>query len=79
LAVELLSRRASVYRQLAEGAPLDIRKESFMKNVGKLGVTVLGIYLIVIGVLPYLPFLAGLSPLVSLMAIVAGVLILMGR
>jgi hypothetical protein len=50
-----------------------------MKNVGKLGTTVLGIYLIVIGVFPYLPFLLGLSPLVSLLAIVAGVLILMGR
>lgn len=50
-----------------------------MKNVGKLGTTVLGIYLIAIGVLPYLPLLMGLGPLVSLMAIAAGVLILLGR
>ncbi len=50
-----------------------------MKNIGTLGATVLGIYLIVVGVLPYLPFLFVLSPLVSLLAIVAGVLILMGR
>ena len=45
----------------------------------RLGMTVLGIYLIAIGIVPYLPFLAGISPLLSLMAIVAGVLILMGR
>jgi hypothetical protein len=45
----------------------------------RLGMTVLGVYLILIGIVPYLPFLAGLSPLLSLMAIVAGVLILMGR
>lgn len=50
-----------------------------MKTGGKLGMTVLGIYLIAIGVFPYLPFLVGLSPLLSLAAIVAGVLILMGR
>ena len=50
-----------------------------MKNVGKLGATVLGIYLIVIGVFPYLPILISLSPLVSILAIAAGVLILMGR
>jgi hypothetical protein len=41
--------------------------------------TVLGVYLIAIGILPYLPLLSGLSPLLSLTAIVAGVLILMGR
>jgi hypothetical protein len=50
-----------------------------MRHAGKLGATVLGIYLIAVGVVPYLPFLAGLSPLLSLMAIVAGVLILLGR
>jgi len=50
-----------------------------MKAAGKLGMTVLGIYLIAIGVVPYLPFLSGLSPLLSLAAIVAGILILMGR
>jgi hypothetical protein len=41
--------------------------------------TVLGIYLIAQGVFPYLPLVALLSPLLSLTAIVAGVLILMGR
>jgi hypothetical protein len=50
-----------------------------MKTPGKLGMTVLGFYLIAIGIVPYLPFLAGLSPLLSLAAIVAGVLILLGR
>jgi hypothetical protein len=39
---------------------------------------VLGIYLIVVGVTPYLS-ISGLAPLVSLAAIVAGVLILLGR
>jgi hypothetical protein len=49
-----------------------------MKNIGRLGTTVLGIYLIAIGVVPYLPAV-GLSALVSVLAIVAGVLILLGR
>jgi hypothetical protein len=47
-------------------------------SAGRLGMTVLGIYLIVVGIAPYLP-LMGLSPLLSVGAIVAGVLILMGR
>ena len=50
-----------------------------MKNIGQLGATLLGIYLIVVGILPYLPFLLPLSPLVSVLAVAAGVLILMGR
>jgi len=41
--------------------------------------TVLGIYLIAVGVVPYLPLLSGLMPLVSLLAIVAGVLLLFER
>jgi hypothetical protein len=49
-----------------------------MKISGRLGMTLLGIYLIAVGVLPYLPLL-GLGPLVSLLAIVTGILILMGR
>ncbi|HUG52322.1 MAG TPA: hypothetical protein VMR21_01920 [Vicinamibacteria bacterium] len=49
-----------------------------MKNIGRLGATVLGIYLIAVGVVPYLPPV-GISALVSVLAIVAGVLILMGR
>lgn len=49
-----------------------------MKNIGRLGTIVLGIYLIAVGVVPYLPPM-GVSMLVSVLAIVAGVLILMGR
>ena len=49
-----------------------------MKNVGRLGTTVLGVYLIAVGVVPYLPP-TGVSMLVSVLAIVAGVLILLGR
>lgn len=49
-----------------------------MKTIGRLGTTVLGIYLIAVGVVPYLPPM-GVSMLVSVLAIVAGVLILMGR
>jgi hypothetical protein len=48
-----------------------------MKN--RLGMTLLGIYLIAVGVLPYLPLVAPISPLISVLAIVAGVFILMGR
>jgi hypothetical protein len=49
-----------------------------MKTIGRQGSTVLGIYLIAIGVVPYLPAV-GLSMLVSVLAILAGVLILLGR
>ena len=49
-----------------------------MKTAGRLGTTLLGIYLIVVGVLPYVPLL-GIGPLVSLLAIVAGIMILAGR
>ncbi len=41
--------------------------------------TVLGVYLIAVGVVPYLPHLQGLMPLVSLAAIVAGLLLLLER
>lgn len=47
-------------------------------SAGRLGMTVLGIYLIAVGVAPYLP-LMGLGPLLSVAAIVAGALILSGR
>lgn len=40
---------------------------------------VLGIYLIGVGVVPYLPFTRGLEPLLALAAVVAGVLLLLGR
>jgi hypothetical protein len=45
---------------------------------GRLGMTVLGIYLIAVGIVPNLPTI-GLGPLLSVAAIVAGVLILSGR
>jgi hypothetical protein len=48
-------------------------------QVRGLSKTVLGIYLIAVGVVPYLPLLSGLMPLVSLLAIVAGVLLLFER
>jgi hypothetical protein len=47
-----------------------------MRNIGKLGATVLGIYLIAVGILPYVPL--GI-PLIPVLAVVAGVLILLGR
>jgi hypothetical protein len=48
-----------------------------MKNIGRLGTTVLGIYLIAVAMVPYvLPSAVGL---VSVLAAVAGVLILLGR
>ena len=47
-------------------------------SAGRLGMTVLGVYLIAVGVAPYLP-LMGLGPLLSVAAIVAGALILAGR
>jgi hypothetical protein len=48
-----------------------------MKNIGRLGTTVLGVYLIAVGVIPYV--LPSGVVLVSVLAIVAGVLILLGR
>ena len=47
-------------------------------SAGRMGMTVLGIYLIAVGIVPYLPTI-GLGPLLSVAAIVAGVLILTGR
>jgi hypothetical protein len=49
-----------------------------MKNMGRLGTTLLGIYLIAIGIVPYMPPI-GLSMLVSVLAVVTGVVILLGR
>ena len=45
----------------------------------RLTTTLLGVYLIAVGVLPYLAPLAPIGPLVSLLAIATGVLMLMGR
>jgi len=45
----------------------------------KLTTTLLAVYLIAVGVLPYLAPLAPIAPLVSLLAIATGVLMLMGR
>ncbi|HEU0093914.1 MAG TPA: hypothetical protein VFS78_17510 [Vicinamibacteria bacterium] len=51
--------------------------EAAMQNIGRLGTTVLGVYLIAVGVVPYV--LPTAVMLVSVLAIVAGVLILLGR
>jgi hypothetical protein len=40
--------------------------------------TLLGIYLIAVGIVPYLPAV-GIASLVSLLAVAAGILILLGR
>ena len=47
-------------------------------RVGRLGATLLGIYLIAIGIVPYLPPM-GVSMLVSVLAVVTGIVILIGR
>jgi hypothetical protein len=47
-------------------------------HVGRLGATLLGVYLIAIGVVPYLPP-TGISMLVSVLAVVTGIVILIGR
>lgn len=44
----------------------------------RLGMTLLGIYLIAVGIVPYLPAV-GIASLVSLLAVAAGILILLGR
>jgi hypothetical protein len=47
---------------------------------GRLGPIVLGIYLILIGILALAPvFFAGIHIIAALLAIVAGVLLIMGR
>jgi hypothetical protein len=46
--------------------------------MGRLGTTVLGVYLIAVGIVPYLPPM-GVSMLVSVLAVAAGILILVGR
>ena len=45
----------------------------------RLGMTLLGIYLIAVGIVPYVPALGGFVSLVSLLAVAAGVVILLGR
>jgi hypothetical protein len=49
-----------------------------MRTMGRLGTTMLGVYLIAVGIVPYLPPM-GVSMLVSVLAVVAGILILVGR
>lgn len=51
-----------------------------MKSPRSLGMTVLGIWLVAHGILGLVPMgLAGLGVLLALLALVAGILILMGR
>jgi hypothetical protein len=48
-----------------------------MRTMGRLGTTLLGAYLIAVGVVPYV--LPSAVVLVSVLAVVAGVVILIGR
>lgn len=48
----------------------------FPKNIGLI---LLGIYLILVGVIPFAPGLAGFSQLVPALALIAGIVILLGR
>ncbi len=50
-----------------------------MRLPKNLGLLLLGVYLILIGILPFVPGLAQLSQLVPLVALIAGILILLGR
>ncbi len=50
-----------------------------MRSASKRGPIVLGIYLIVVGVAPYLPLFFRAGPVLSLLAVIAGVLILVDR
>lgn len=50
-----------------------------MRLPKNLGIIVLAIYLILVGLLSYAPGLAQLSQLLPLVALVAGILLLLGR
>ena len=51
-----------------------------MKNVRNLGTTILGVWLILMGLVSALSLsFAGLSMLMGLLALVAGILLIMGR
>jgi len=50
-----------------------------MRLTQNLGLLLLGIYLILIGLLAFVPSLASLGTVISVLAIAAGVLILVGR
>ena len=50
-----------------------------MKLTRNLGMLLLGIWLIATGLIPFVPGLAGLGSLLSVVAIIAGLLIVLGR
>lgn len=50
-----------------------------MRLPKNLGLLVLGVYLILVGILPFVPALGQISPLVPALALIAGILILIGR
>jgi hypothetical protein len=50
-----------------------------MRLPKNLGLVLLGIYLILVGITPFIPGLGQLSQLVPLIALIAGILILLGR
>jgi hypothetical protein len=50
-----------------------------MKATQRLGMTLLGVWLLLTGILPFLPGLAGVGTLLSLLAVAAGLVILLGR
>jgi len=50
-----------------------------MRLTKNLGLLLLGIYLILVGLKAFVPSLASLDPLLAILAIAAGVLILLGR
>lgn len=50
-----------------------------MRLPKNIGLILLGIYLILVGILPFAPGLGQLSQLVPIVALIAGILILIGR
>ena len=50
-----------------------------MKLTGNLGMLLLGLWLILTGLMAYVPALSSIGPLLNIAAIIAGILILVGR
>jgi hypothetical protein len=50
-----------------------------MKATQRLGMTLLGVWLLLSGLLSFLPGIAGAGTLLALLAVAAGLLILLGR
>jgi hypothetical protein len=54
-------------------------REIVMRLPKNLGLLLLGIYLILVGLIAFVPALGQIGPLVPLLALLAGILILLGR